>query len=85
MGKKIIEWTESPEIAYDIMCYLNNKYALDGWDSNSYAGIGWCFGLHDRPFRERSVFGKVRYMSEKGLEEKFEMEKYLQRISLLGG
>jgi deoxyribodipyrimidine photo-lyase len=84
-GKKIIEWTESPEIAYNIMCYLNNKYALDGWDPNSYAGIGWCFGLHDRPFRERPVFGKVRYMSEKGLLAKFEMEKYLQRISLLGG
>lgn len=83
-GKKIIEWTENPEMAYNIMCHLNNKYALDGWDPNSYAGIGWCFGLHDRPFRERPVFGKVRYMSEKGLVAKFEMEKYLKRISLLG-
>lgn len=79
-GKKIIEWTGSIADAYRTMIYLNNKYALDGRDPNSYAGIAWCFGLHDRPFMERNIFGKVRYMSAKGLERKFEMQKYIERI-----
>lgn len=61
-GKKIIEWSESPQRAYQIMMHLNDKYALDGRDPNGYVGILWCFGLHDRPFKERRVFGKVRYM-----------------------
>lgn len=85
-GKKIIEWTPSVDEAYRIMVYLNNKYALDGRDPNSYAGIGWCFGLHDRPFKERPIFGTVRYMSERGLRSKFEVEKYVARVSkIIGG
>ncbi|MEN3049706.1 MAG: deoxyribodipyrimidine photo-lyase [Candidatus Methanosuratincola petrocarbonis] len=80
-GKKIIEWSEGIEDAYRAMVYLNNKYALDGRDPNSYAGIGWCFGLHDRPFRERGIFGKVRYMSEGGLTRKFDMGAYIDRVN----
>ncbi|MEM4396709.1 MAG: deoxyribodipyrimidine photo-lyase [Candidatus Woesearchaeota archaeon] len=62
-GKKVIEWTKNPEEAYKILVYLNDKYALDGRDPNGYVGILWCFGLHDRPFFERPIFGRVRYMS----------------------
>ena len=47
-GKKIIEWSRSPEEAYTTIITLNNRYFLDGRDANSYAGVGWCFGLHDR-------------------------------------
>ena len=78
-GKKIIEWTENYQKAYEIMVYLNNKYSVDGRDPNSYAGILWCFGMHDRPFSERSIFGKVRFMSESGLKRKFDIEKYLDK------
>ncbi len=78
-GKKIIEWSKNLTEAYTTMIYLNNKYALDGRDPNSYASILWCFGLHDRPFRERNIFGKVRYMSENGLKSKFDIEKYCQK------
>lgn len=76
-GKKIIEWTEGPETAFEYMVYLNNKYALDGGDPNSYTGIAWCLGKHDRPWGERPVFGKIRYMNEKGLTGKFDMSLYL--------
>ncbi|MEM2115733.1 MAG: deoxyribodipyrimidine photo-lyase [Candidatus Woesearchaeota archaeon] len=62
-GKKVIEWSKNPEEAYKILVYLNDKYALDGRDPNGYVGILWCFGLHDRPFFERPIFGRVRYMS----------------------
>jgi deoxyribodipyrimidine photo-lyase len=58
--KKIIEWTDDPKQAFDIACYLNDKYELDGRDPNGYAGISWCFGTHDRPWKERKIFGKVR-------------------------
>jgi len=60
------------------MTYLNNKYAIDGRDPNSYAGILWCFGLHDRAFKEREIFGKVRWMSEKSLVRKFDLNKYIK-------
>lgn len=82
-GKKIIEWTESPEIAYEIALYLNNKYHLDGRDPNGFAGVAWCFGKHDRPWKEREIFGSVRYMNDKGLKRKFKIDQYVEKIETL--
>ncbi|MDD4126127.1 MAG: deoxyribodipyrimidine photo-lyase [Methanomicrobium sp.] len=79
-GKKIIEWSESPITAFNTAVYLNNKYSLDGRDPNSYAGIAWCFGKHDRAWGERPVFGKIRYMNDKGLKRKFDIEQYVNNI-----
>jgi len=79
-GKKIIEWTPNPEMAFYLMQYLNNRYELDGCDPNSYAGIAWCFGKHDRPWKTRPIFGSVRYMNAAGLERKFDMQAYIARI-----
>jgi len=72
-GKRLLVWTAHPEEALRIGLYLNNKYALDGRDPNSYAGVGWCFGLHDRPFSERPIFGKVRPMTPEGFTRKYGM------------
>ncbi len=78
-GKKILEWTASPRHALKIMIELNNKYALDGRDPNSYSGIFWILGRYDRPWGpERSIFGKIRYMSSKRTLEKLKMERYLK-------
>ena len=66
-GKKILEWSPTPEEALASAIYLNDRYALDGQDPNGYAGILWCFGLHDRPWPERPVFGSVRCMSRAGM------------------
>jgi len=79
-GKKFIEWTPDARWAYQFMSYLNNKYAIDGRDVNSYAGIAWCFGKHDRPWQERQIFGSVRYMNSAGLLRKFKLRDYLARI-----
>jgi deoxyribodipyrimidine photo-lyase len=79
-GKKILEWLPDPENAFHFALYLNNKYALDGRDPNSFAGVAWCFGKHDRPWSERQIFGSVRYMNAQGLRRKFSMERYLSRI-----
>jgi deoxyribodipyrimidine photo-lyase len=79
-GKKILEWSETPEEAYERALYLNNKYELDGRDPNGFTGVAWCFGKHDRPWTERKIFGKVRYMNDKGLERKFDMKQYLVKI-----
>ena len=79
-GKKIIEWTEKPEDAFDIAIYLNNKYELDGRDPNGYTGVAWCFGKHDRAWKERSIFGKVRYMNAKGLQRKFDIDSYAKKF-----
>jgi len=82
-GKKIIEWTRSPRTAYRWMRDLDETWFLDGRDPVSYANVGWCFGLHDRPWGERDVFGTVRTMSSRGLERKFDMSGYLRRVAAL--
>ena len=79
-GKKILEWSESPEEAYETTLYLNNKYFLDGRDPNSYANVAWVFGQHDRGWQERAVFGKVRYMSAGGLERKAKPKQYVEKV-----
>jgi len=82
-GKKIIEWSRDPAEAFAVMRFLNNKYALDGRDPNSFAGVAWCFGRHDRPWKERPVFGKVRYMNARGLERKFRIRSYVEKVRSL--
>ena len=79
-GKKILEWCNTPEYAFRTALHLNNKYFLDGRDPNSYAGVAWLFGLHDRAFQERAVFGKVRYMAASGLERKFDTKAYIKKV-----
>ena len=79
-GKKIIEWTRTPEQAYKMALFLNNKYELDGRDPNGFAGVAWCFGKHDRPWKERAIFGKIRYMNAKGLKRKFDADAYVKMI-----
>lgn len=79
-GKKLLEWKEHPEEAYALAVAMNDTFSIDGRDPNGYAGIAWCFGKHDRPWKERSVFGMVRYMNAKGLERKFDMSSYVRQI-----
>ena len=78
-GKKILEWSRSPEEAFETALHLNNKYELDGRDPNGFAGVAWCFGLHDRAWTERPVFGKIRYMNANGLRRKFDIQSYVDR------
>ncbi len=81
-AKKILEWSESPEAALEISIYLNDKYELDGRDPNGYTGILWSIGgLHDRPWKERPIFGKIRYMSYNGLRRKFDVNAYIMKYS----
>jgi len=80
-GKKILEWSPGPEEAVRTMVELNNRYALDGRDPNSYSGILWCLGRYDRPWGpERPIFGKVRYMSSANTARKFDLTNYLARF-----
>lgn len=79
--KKIIEWSKDYQSAYHTALTLNNRYFIDGRDPNSYVGVAWCFGLHDQGFKERHIFGKLRYMSSNGLKSKFHMQAYIDRTS----
>ncbi|MCS7199537.1 MAG: deoxyribodipyrimidine photo-lyase [Caldimicrobium sp.] len=81
--KKLLEWTEHPRVAFDIACYLNDKYALDGRDPNGYSGISWCFGAFDRPFPEKPIFGKVRKMGASSLLSKPNLQLYLEKFKQL--
>ncbi|MEP7072080.1 MAG: deoxyribodipyrimidine photo-lyase [Verrucomicrobiota bacterium] len=80
-GKKMIEWSKTPEEAYATALALNNKYFLDGRDANSFANVAWLFGLHDRPWGEREIFGMVRYMSAAGLERKCDIRAYVEKVN----
>jgi deoxyribodipyrimidine photo-lyase len=81
-GKKILEWTRSPEEALDTMIEVMNCLALDGRDPNSYSGYGWALGRYDRPWGpEREIFGTVRYMSSENTVRKLKMKQYLEKWS----
>ncbi len=85
-GKKILEWTADPEEAFETALFLNNRYLLDGRDPVSYASVGWIFGLHDRPWPQRAIYGNVRSMTAGGLEKKTDPTGYVRRVeSLLRG
>jgi deoxyribodipyrimidine photo-lyase len=80
-GKKILEWSASPEEAFERAQRLNDRWFLDGRDPNSYAGVAWCFGLHDRGWTERPVYGKVRYMNANGLRRKADPDAYVEKVA----
>ena len=78
-GKKILEWTRTPEDALAIMAQLMNKYSLDGRDPNSWAGFAWVLGRYDRPWPEREIFGQIRYMSSANTARKLRVKAYLKQ------
>ena len=82
-GKKILEWNRDPASGFAVAVALNDKYELDGRDPNGYTGVAWCFGLHDRPWAERPIFGKIRYMNDKGLRRKFDADAYVAKVERL--
>ncbi len=81
-GKKILEWSTDPKTAFETALYLNNKYFLDGRDPNSYTGVAWCFGLHDRPWPSHPIFGTVRSQGLNSLRA-FDLDTYVARFAKL--
>ncbi|WP_375431874.1 deoxyribodipyrimidine photo-lyase [uncultured Friedmanniella sp.] len=79
-GKKILEWSATPEEAYATTLRLNNTYFLDGRDANSFANVAWVYGQHDRGWGERAVFGKTRSMTAGGLERKTDPKAYVAKV-----
>ena len=82
-GKKILAWSPTPRQAFRTTLAINNKYFLDGRDPNSYAGVAWIYGVHDRAWMERPIFGKVRTMTAAGLERKCDTAAYLKKVAEL--
>ena len=81
-GKKILHWTSSPREALRIMIELNNKFALDGRNPNSYSGIFWVLGRYDRAWGpERPIFGKIRYMTSESTRNKYHVKQYIEKYS----
>ncbi len=81
-GKKIVEWSASPEQAWDTALRLNNRFFIDGRDANSFTNVGWLFGLHDRPWGPRPVYGTVRSMGQASLK-KFDADGYVAEVGRL--
>jgi deoxyribodipyrimidine photo-lyase len=81
-GKKILQWSASPEEAFETILALNNRWFLDGRDPNSFTNVGWLFGLHDRPWGPQPVFGTVRSMGPNTFK-KFDAEAYVRQVDRL--
>ncbi|MDO8411766.1 MAG: deoxyribodipyrimidine photo-lyase [Phenylobacterium sp.] len=81
-GKKILQWSASPRVAFDTILRLNNRYLLDGRDANSYTNVGWIFGLHDRPWPPQPVYGTVRSMGPNTFKS-FDAEAYVDQVDRL--
>jgi deoxyribodipyrimidine photo-lyase len=86
-AKKILEWSPSPQAAFEIAVRLNDRYELDGRDPNGYAGIAWAIaGKHDRAWGPvRPVYGKIRYMSYHSTSRKFDSKAYITKVDALAG
>ncbi|XP_052210789.1 deoxyribodipyrimidine photo-lyase isoform X2 [Diospyros lotus] len=85
-AKKILEWTSSPEDALAVSIYLNDKYEIDGRDPNGYVGCMWSIcGVHDQGWKERPVFGKIRYMNYAGCKRKFDVDGYIAYVKREAG
>ncbi|KAK4262653.1 hypothetical protein QN277_028189 [Acacia crassicarpa] len=85
-AKKILEWTRGPEEALETCIYLNDKYEIDGRDPNGYVGCMWSIcGVHDQGWRERPIFGKIRYMNYAGCKRKFDVDRYIAYVNKLVG
>uniref|UniRef100_A0A7S0SHQ2 Deoxyribodipyrimidine photo-lyase n=1 Tax=Mantoniella antarctica TaxID=81844 RepID=A0A7S0SHQ2_9CHLO len=83
-AKKILEWTEGPDQALEFAIYLNDTYQLDGRDPSGYVGCMWSIvGVHDQGWKERPIFGKIRYMAYTGCEKKFKIPDYIARVNEL--
>ena len=80
-GKKILEWSPTPELAMEWMIAINDRWALDGRDPNSYTGIGWVMGKFDRGWTERAVFGKIRCMTSDSTKRKFNTKAYMEKYN----
>ena len=83
-GKSLLLWSRSAEQALRRIAWLNDKYALDGRDAVSHTNFLWCLGLHDRPFPERPIFGKVRSMSLANAAGKRDLSGYLHTFAPKG-
>ena len=85
-GKKILEWSPTPRSALRRLLHLNNKWALDGRDPNSYSGVFWTLGRYDRAWGpERAIFGKIRFMSSDSTRRKLKLKGYFARYGAEAG
>ncbi len=81
-GKKVLQWTPDVRTALEYLIKLNNTYAIDGRDPNSYSGIFWILGRFDRAWGpERKIYGKVRYMTSDSTRKKVKIKEYLEKYS----
>ena len=79
-AKKILEWVPNPQLALSYMIDLNDRFALDGRDPNSYSGVFWTLGRYDRAWGpERKIYGKIRYMTSENTAKKFKLDSYLEK------
>lgn len=81
-AKKNLEWTESPEVALRTGQYFNDRFAVDGNDPNGFTGVGWSMmGIHDMGWKERPIFGKIRFMNYAGCKRKFKVDAFVTKYS----
>ena len=76
-GKGTVRWMEDPEAAMRLTQDLNDRYALDGRNPNSVAGVMWCFGLFDRAFDPPEArMGRVRRRDPRDHAARLDMDGY---------
>ena len=82
-GKKILEYSKSPEDALETMAELMNRYSLDGRDPNSTTGFFWVLGRYDRAWgpEEHQIFGKVRFMTSDTPDKLRKYREYIERYA----
>lgn len=83
--KKILEWPRTPEEGFAMTLALNNKYFIGGRDPNSFTGVAWVYGVHDRAWPEQTIYRKVHTMMASGLKCKCDIQGYVKKVNALCG
>ena len=80
-GKATPLWTRSLDESLEMGQHLNDKFALDGRDPSSIAGIQWCHGLFDRAFYPPlPVMGVVRKRDIETHKSRLDLSRYENHV-----
>ena len=77
-AKQILRYTKTPQEAWNIACYLNDRLSIDGRDPATYASIRWAFGDGKPGYSEKPIYGKVASKSDRAILKREGMKQWIE-------
>ena len=78
-SKQILRFTETPQAAWELACYLNDYISLDGRDPATYASMQWGFGNGKPGYSEKPIYGMVAPKSDRAILKREGMKEWIEQ------